>query len=696
MGDERATDLLLIDGNNLAHRVFWTHRQLSYNNKSVSLLYGFFRSLIYLQKEFPQRFVVIAWDNKSERRMRESAEGVAKGIIPSEYKANRKREPDEEDVFKDMREQIPILREGLNLTKVLQVKVDGYEADDVLYTYALQNNEAGGDTIIVTSDRDYYQLLSPKIRVFDAMNQEMWTAERFTAEWGYEPAKWVELGAICGDKCFVGSTRVKLLNGKIKTMKELAEEYKDKSFDVYSCNKNGEIVVGKAHSPKITGTNSDVYEVHLDNGEIEKCTPDHLWMLSDGTYKKASELTVGESLMPFYYQEDKYGYEEVYVPKYGNWKRTHKIVGYKKILEKKECRLRARADNSYPVLHHKDFNKKNNTPENLQWMTSLEHFCYHSSLNKERWKSKEYREKMKAVCSKGGKIGGKITAMLHPDKWKKMFNEEKIIKSRENMTAYNKSDKHREVARKILTAYHYDDRYAERRRAHEIKRVEAVKKFMNSEQGKRMVSELGSSTCKIINKDPIVKLKQLFGRVKNIAKNAFKKYGAINQESYNKCIVSGSPKWQRAIQLFGEQEVVKVNHKVIKVVKLSEKEDVYDFKVLRWHNFALASGVFVHNSDNIHGVSGWGQITANKYLIQHGNISNIRNFLLSQEKKSKKEVDFLGSQDRIALALSLKQMDKVPFVPRLRTKGPFEKSKVEKFFLTYGFASLIKDIGRLI
>jgi len=200
MSNERAENLLLIDGNNMAHRVFWTCKNLSYNGKSVSLLYGFFRSLIGLKKDFPEHFTVIAWDSKSERRMRESKEGVEKGIIPSEYKANRIKSPEEEDVFKEMHEQMGLLRDGLNLAKVLQVRVDGYEADDVLYTYALQNDEAGGETVIVTSDKDYYQLLRPRIKIFDAMNQEMWTEERFIAESGYEPSKWVEAGAICGDK----------------------------------------------------------------------------------------------------------------------------------------------------------------------------------------------------------------------------------------------------------------------------------------------------------------------------------------------------------------------------------------------------------------------------------------------------------------------------------------------------------------
>jgi len=199
---ESPTKLLLIDANNLAFRVAWSHRELSFQGSPVSVLFGFFKSLIRFKRDFPDYFTVVVWDAGHKRRDEESSRGVQAGIIDSTYKSNRRKE--DEETPPDVQvilDQIDQLREeALPLVKVLQAEVDGCEADDVAYTYAMNNLKAGGQTTIVTSDKDYYQLLGKGITVFDAMKDEVWNRTRFTEEFGFEPELWVDAGALMGDK----------------------------------------------------------------------------------------------------------------------------------------------------------------------------------------------------------------------------------------------------------------------------------------------------------------------------------------------------------------------------------------------------------------------------------------------------------------------------------------------------------------
>ena len=193
--------LLIIDGNNLAHRVFGVHRHLQYQGKPTGLLFGFFQSLIGLKKRYTDHHFVIAWDSTgSERRDRESKEAYESGIIPSVYKASRiearKDEPDEQ--LKSMISQKVALHRYLPSVKVQTIKAYGYEADDISYTLALGNKP--NQTTIVTSDKDFYQVIDDDITIVNDMKGEEWDRAKLIDEFGFEPKLWVDAGAIMGDK----------------------------------------------------------------------------------------------------------------------------------------------------------------------------------------------------------------------------------------------------------------------------------------------------------------------------------------------------------------------------------------------------------------------------------------------------------------------------------------------------------------
>lgn len=195
--------VLLIDANNLAFRVHWTNKRLTHNGMSVSLLYGFIRSLVSFRRRFSDYFPIVVWDSSSSRRKKEASVAVENKIIPSGYKSNRinKDNEDLDPMLESLFQQMVPLKEGLKLCRVLQVYVDGYEADDVIYSYSKNNSLNGIETLIVTSDKDYYQILKyPNVVLYDAMKSVYWTKEVFIDSYGLDPSFWVDVGALSGDK----------------------------------------------------------------------------------------------------------------------------------------------------------------------------------------------------------------------------------------------------------------------------------------------------------------------------------------------------------------------------------------------------------------------------------------------------------------------------------------------------------------
>jgi 5'-3' exonuclease len=206
---ETGPKLLLIDGNNMSHRVFWTQKELQYKGTFTGVLFGFLRQLIFLRKKYPEYFLVITWDGGYARRKAESIKGVEAGIIPESYKESRekareaaKQDPKKREESENLFTQMEQLKdEILPLVNCKQVRKDGVEGDDLVYSYCKYVHQWGGKAIAVSSDNDFLQLLGigPEISVFDAMKDETWTAERFQMEFGFSPELYVEYGALVGE-----------------------------------------------------------------------------------------------------------------------------------------------------------------------------------------------------------------------------------------------------------------------------------------------------------------------------------------------------------------------------------------------------------------------------------------------------------------------------------------------------------------
>jgi tRNA-splicing ligase RtcB (3'-phosphate/5'-hydroxy nucleic acid ligase) len=97
--------------------------------------------------------------------------------------------------------------------------------------------------------------------------------------------------------CFHGDTRVPLLNGRQSTLRELADGAGP--YWVYSVDENGQVVPGRAVALR-TRDDAELVKVIVSGGEEIICTPDHLFMLNDGSYREARDLRFNDSLMPLY------------------------------------------------------------------------------------------------------------------------------------------------------------------------------------------------------------------------------------------------------------------------------------------------------------------------------------------------------------------------------------------------------------
>jgi hypothetical protein len=198
-----------------------------------------------------------------------------------------------------------------------------------------------------------------------------------------------------GFQCIVGDMIIPTLDGQNRTIAELAQSHPKGGFWTYSySHATGRIVPGRCVKAWKTGT-KPVLEVLLDNGEVVKTTCDHRFMMRDGSYREARDLRPGDSLMPLYRDvtpddwKGLQGYERVMQPgrkSGGRWQYTHRMVAPP--LRKGE------------IVHHKDFGKRNNAPENLEVMTIHDHRVLHA---KAIWEQPGHREKMSRVVSESNK-----------------------------------------------------------------------------------------------------------------------------------------------------------------------------------------------------------------------------------------------------------------------------------------------------
>lgn len=188
---EKQYMVILVDGNNLAHRCKHVYR-LSYQGQDTSIQYGVLRSLTAIWKKFNPYRIVVCFDQGFPAKRRE--------LVPS-YKISRHK--DESDDYLVTREQISMLYDFLPRFGIFTSRLEGYEADDLIAQYCsyLQTfyQKESQRTLVVSGDKDLYQLVSERVDVSDPMKLQLVTTQNFEEITGVPSQSYLLYRSLVGD-----------------------------------------------------------------------------------------------------------------------------------------------------------------------------------------------------------------------------------------------------------------------------------------------------------------------------------------------------------------------------------------------------------------------------------------------------------------------------------------------------------------
>ena len=121
-----------------------------------------------------------------------SSKTFRKDLYP-EYKANRSAPPE------DLVPQFAVIREATRAFDLPCIEMEGFEADDLIATYARLAREAGADVTVISSDKDLMQLVGPQVSMYDSMKDRQIGTAEVVEKWGVPPEKMIDLQALTGD-----------------------------------------------------------------------------------------------------------------------------------------------------------------------------------------------------------------------------------------------------------------------------------------------------------------------------------------------------------------------------------------------------------------------------------------------------------------------------------------------------------------
>ena len=183
--------MVLFDGHSIAYRSFYAIRDLTApSGMAVNAIYGFWRFLTRILRDFPSQYVAVAFDAGGATFRHEMYEP---------YKANRQEMP------ADLSTQLPIIQEMLNLLGIKIIFERGVEADDILGSIALKAAARDLPVLIVTSDKDLAQLVDEHINLVRPSGRgasggvEILDTSGVRERFGVEPAQIVDYLSLIGD-----------------------------------------------------------------------------------------------------------------------------------------------------------------------------------------------------------------------------------------------------------------------------------------------------------------------------------------------------------------------------------------------------------------------------------------------------------------------------------------------------------------
>jgi len=436
--------------------------------------------------------------------------------------------------------------------------------------------------------------------------------------------------------CWSGETLVALADGRSLSFKDLvAEEAQGKENFCYTIGQDGNVGIERIINARITKANAVVVKLTLDNGEVLICTPDHPFMLRDGNYKPAASLTPDDSLMPLYRKLSSKsdlgitieGYEMAWNPGKDTWIFTH-LLSDRFSLRHGIYKL---ADGDH--RHHIDFNKLNNNPNNIQRITSEDHLALHRAHAKLTLhrpeaieKSRQARMKPEFRAKMSQRMQSPATREILSQQAKAQWNDQnyKDFMAQKWREFYDGNAEYRDLNREKLTNAQQEYWSDDTNRQAQSERVRTY--FASNPQAREVHSQLAKQqwqdeglrdwrsektkdqwTEEFRAKRKATLHQTYYRKTISALKQIEIERGGIDLEQYRVYRIATKDKSLLKFETFCNryfqnnqaqalEAVANYNHRVVKIETVAECMDVYDIEVPNTHNFALASGVFVHNS----------------------------------------------------------------------------------------------------
>ncbi len=401
----------------------------------------------------------------------------------------------------------------------------------------------------------------------------------------------VTVGKSTYARCFRGDTRVALVDGTSPTLEEMALRAEaGELFWGYSVGPHGRLIVTLLEAPRYIGRDS-LIELALDNGESIHCTPDHNFIRRDGRSAMASELRPGDSLMPLYTEVFR-GYEMVYQPVNGHVYPTHRLAD--------EWNLRNGIYQDIPGTHrhHKDHERRNNNPWNIERMEAGAHIRLHNQetygdgfdpeehglavreayarlMQDPEWRERYRESQRKKLLTLWYSEKHEQTRANMLQRRLESWTEERRETKRQEMLEYFQNPIHRAHHGEMSQAAWARDDGSRRNKQREIARSIRIREEITAEVVRAALDETGSIR------------------------------GAARLLNCDRAVFRRSPEIILAFKGLMKQR----NHKIASIHNLPGDNDVYCLTVPEAGNFALAAGVFVFNCGIITNVTplepGW-------------------------------------------------------------------------------------------
>ena len=177
--------VVIVDSHSLIYQVFHALPPMtSPHGLEVGAVLGFLRDIATILQQWSPTYLLCAFD---------ASEVTFRNALYPEYKAHREEMPDA------LRGQLGIIQEALKLLGIPILSIPGFEADDILATIADRAGSNGARVLLVTSDKDCRQLITPRVSMLNLRKSELFTAKELQEVWGIRPEQVVDFQAMVGD-----------------------------------------------------------------------------------------------------------------------------------------------------------------------------------------------------------------------------------------------------------------------------------------------------------------------------------------------------------------------------------------------------------------------------------------------------------------------------------------------------------------